>query len=103
MEYELKNDGFYHTVTVTNMSKENMPLFLGFHTTFNTRFTGNIRPEDICAFVDISKEYERNMEINYLPTGVKPPFDAVSASLVKSTYKPFEQKASRLFKRRSRL
>lgn len=103
MEYELKDDGFYHTVTVTNMSKENMPLFLGFHTTFNTQFTGNSRPEDVRAFADISEEYERNMETNYLPTGVKPLFDAVSASLAAGTYKPFEQKISRHYRGQGRM
>lgn len=98
MEYELKDDGFYHTVTITNLSEHNMPLFLGFHTTFNTLFTNNSRPEDIRVFADISEEYERNMEINYLPTGVKPEFDATSDALVEGTYKPFEEKTSRHYR-----
>jgi len=98
MEYEFKDDSFYHTVTVTNMSKYNMPLFLGFHTTFNTIFTNNSRPEDIRVFADISEEYERNMEINYLPTGIKPEFDATSASLSEGTYKSFEEKTSRHYR-----
>lgn len=98
MEYELKDDGFYQTVTVTNLSNDNMPLFLGFHTTFNTLFTGNSHPEDIRVFANISEEYERYMEINYLPTGVKPAFDATSLSLAEGTYKPFEKKASRHYR-----
>ncbi len=96
--YELMQDGFYHTVTVTNLSEENMPVFLGFHTTFNTLFTSESRPEDIYAYADISEEYERYMEINYLPTGVKPDFDEVSASLSDGTYKPFEGKTSRHYR-----
>ena len=97
-EYELKRNGFYHTLTVTNLSEQNMPLFLGFHTTFNTLFAKNSRPEDICVFADISEEYERNMEVNYLPTGVKPRFDAVSVSLSDGTYKPFDGKISRHYR-----
>ncbi len=97
-EYELKRDGFYHTLTVTNLSEQNMPLFLGFHTTFNTLFAKNSRPENIRVFADISEEYERNMEVNYLPTGVKPPFDAVSAALCDGTYKPFDGKISRHYR-----
>ncbi len=97
-KYELKNDGFYHTVTVTNLSERDMPVFLGFHTTFNTLFTRNCKKEDIRVFADISEEYERNMEISYLPTGKKPAFDAVSESLSEGTYKPFDEKASRHYR-----
>ena len=98
MEYELKNDGFYHTVTVTNLSEQNMPLFLGFHTTFNTLFTKGSNPENIRVFADILEEYERNMKVNYLPTGVKPRFDTVSMSLSDGTYKPFDGKISRHYR-----
>ena len=97
-EYELKADGFYHTVTVRNTSDENMPVFLGFHTTFNTLFTENSRPGDIRVFADITEEYERNMEINYLPTGVKPRFDKVSLALADGTYDPFDGRASRHYR-----
>ena len=97
-EYELKGDGFYHTVTVSNLSDMNMPVFLGFHTTFNTLFTENSLPENIRVYADITEEYERNMEVNYLPTGVKPQFDKVSLALANGTYKPFEDKASRHYR-----
>lgn len=96
--YELKQNGFYHTVTVKNLSDMNMPVFIGFHTTFNTLFTCESRPEDIYAYANISEEYERNMETNYLPTGVKLKFDDVSASLSVGRYKPFEGKASRHYR-----
>ncbi len=98
MEYALKDDGFYHTVTLTNLSDRNMPLFLGFHTTFNTLFTECGKEEDIRVFADVSEEYERNMEVNYLPTGVKPRFDAVSTSLSDGTYKPFDGPISRHYR-----
>ena len=98
MEYELKDDGFYHTVTVTNLSEQNMPLFLGFHTAFNSLFTKGSTPENIRVFADISEEYERNMKVNYLPTGIKPRFDAVSTSLSNGTYNPFDGKISRHYR-----
>ena len=98
MEYRLKPDGFYHTVAVTNLSETNMPVFLGFHTTFHTLFSQNGRREDICVFADIEEEYARNMEVNYLPTGVKPTFDETSLALVQGTYRPFAQNASRHYR-----
>jgi len=97
-EYELKRDGLCHTVTVSNLSEQNMPLFLGFHTTFNTLFLKESKEENIRVFADISEEYERNMEVNYLPTGVKPRFDAISKALSDGTYKPFDGKISRHYR-----
>ncbi len=97
-EYELRGDGFYHTVTVINNSTQSMPIFLGFHTTFNTLFTKNSRPENIRVLAEISEEYERNMELNYLPTGKKPAFDAVSLALSHGTFNPFDKKISRHYR-----
>lgn len=98
MEYALSEGGLSHTVTVTNRSDTSMPLFLGFHTTFNTLFTKESRPEDIRVHAAITEEYARNMEINYLPTGEKPPFDAVSEALCQGTYDPFSGKISRHYR-----
>jgi aldose 1-epimerase len=98
MEYALKEDGFYHTVTVTNLSEQNMPLFLGFHTTFNTLLTPGSRPEDIRVRAAIFEEYARNLDTDYLPTGVKPAFDDISTALANGTYNPFNGKASRHYR-----
>jgi len=103
MEYELKDDGFYHTVTVINLSKCNMPIFLGFHTTFNTLFAKDSRPENIRVLAEISEEYARNMEAGYLPTGEKPLFDEASTALSNGTYKPFEEKLSRHYRGNGRM
>ena len=97
-EYALLSDGLHHTVTVTNLSDSNMPVFLGHHTTFNTLPTESSRPESIRVFADISEEYERKMEINYLPTGVKPPFDEASTLLAKGEYNPFDGRLSRHYR-----
>ncbi len=98
MEYELKDDGLYYTVTVMNLSEHNMPLFLGFHTTFNTLFTAHSKPENMMVFADVFEKYERYMELNYLPTGAKIPFDATSIALSDGTYKPFDGKTSRHYR-----
>lgn len=98
VEYALTEDGLHHTVTIRNLSRENMPVFLGFHTTFQTLFSPHGRPEDIRLHVGIVEEYERNMEVNYLPTGVKPPFDAVSSAIAEGTYLPFSGKVSRHYR-----
>lgn len=98
MEYALEEEQFCHTVTVSNLSEENMPLFLGFHTTFNTLLTPKSLPDDVRVFADITEEYERNMSVNYLPTGVKPPFDAVSTALSRGAYNPFDGSISRHYR-----
>ena len=98
MEYDLNENGFYHTVTLTNLSDKNMPVFLGFHTTFNTLFASDSRPENIRVFADIDEEYERNMNINYLPTGNIPEVDDVSLALAKGEYRPFDSKISRHYR-----
>lgn len=97
-EYALWNDGLHHTVTVRNLSESNMPIFLGHHTTFSTLPTKLSRAEGIRVFADISEEYERKMEINYLPTGKKPPFDEASALLARGEYDPFGGKLSRHYR-----
>jgi aldose 1-epimerase len=96
--YELREDGFYHTVTVSNLSDENMPVFLGFHTTFHTLFTKSSQPENMRVLAEIDEEYERRMERDYLPTGIKPPFDEISSALSGGTYKPFDGKISRHYR-----
>ncbi len=88
MIYELREDGLYHTVTVNNHSPLPMPILLGFHTTFRTRFLRESKPEEIRLFAGIEEEYERNMHTDYLPTGRKPAFDALSESLAKGTCCP---------------
>ncbi len=97
MEYEVKEDGFYHRVEVLNASEENMPVLLGFHTTFLSRFVAENTDGDVRVFADIAEEYERNME-NYLPTGNKPVFDATSVSLNQGMFDPLKEPTSRHYR-----
>ena len=93
IEYSLGEDGFSHKTTVTNLSAENMPCMLGFHTTFNARFAGG----EVRTLVEISEEYRRNMQ-NYLPTGEKPEFDEVTTRLFCGEFSPFEKIISRHYR-----
>ena len=94
MEYSLSDAGLTHTTKITNHSDTNMPCMIGFHTTFNSAFAGG---RDVCAMVEIEKEFERNME-NYLPTGNMPEFDSVSLALKSGRFSPFEKPISRHFR-----
>lgn len=68
IEYSLTEQGLMQKTSVFNLSDENMPVFLGFHTTFNSFFVKGTKGEDVSVFAEISDEIERNMT-NYLPTG----------------------------------
>lgn len=62
IEYCLRDEKLVQSVSVRNKSNENMPVGLGFHTTFNTVGSGLVR-----VFADVKKEFFRNEK--YLPTG----------------------------------
>ena len=97
LEYVLCEEGFVHTTSITNLSGENMPCFIGFHTTFNTLFAKGNLPENTFAFADITEEFERNMS-NYLPTGNKPEFDEISTKLSQGKLMPYSGMISRHFR-----
>ena len=100
IQYELKEDGLYHTVEVINQSDSNMPIFLGFHTTFRALFAEDSKAENIKVLAKISEEYERNMT-NYLPTGNKPEFDETSVALQDGNFSPFVKPTSRHYHARN--
>lgn len=68
MTYTLSEQGLLQETSVYNLSEENMPVFLGFHTTFNVPFVAGSTGEDVSVFAEVGDEIERNMS-NYLPTG----------------------------------
>ena len=80
IQYSLSEKGMRQKTTVVNHSDCRMPLFLGFHTTFNLVFARNSKPENVRVHANVSQEIERNMSV-YLPTGKIPEFDAVSQAL----------------------
>ena len=96
IEYMLNSDGFHQCVSIENLSDMNMPVMVGFHTTFNTLFADGKKNETF-VFADIVEEYERNMN-NYLPTGRILDFDDVSVALSEGKFKPFNNPTSRHYK-----
>lgn len=92
--YSLSEEGFHHETEVINHSSTNMPVMLGYHTTFNAAFAGS---REVLAEVALSREYERDMT-TYLPTGAMPEPDAVTRALVDGRFSPFGQPISRHYR-----
>lgn len=97
IQYSLSAEGMHQKTTVINHSDCRMPLFLGFHTTFNLAFAKNGKPEHCLVFADIAQEIERNMTV-YLPTGKVPEFDAVSRNLSRGALDPTVGAVSRHYR-----
>ena len=85
MRYVLSNSGLEHRTRITNLSETNMPVLVGFHTTFNICFLKHAKKENIRVFAEISQQIQRNME-TYLPTGSILPPDSVTESLRNGTF-----------------
>lgn len=68
LSYLLSENGLEVECRIDNLSTVNLPIFLGFHTTFNLPFIADSRQENVKIFMDVGDEIERNMDV-YLPTG----------------------------------
>lgn len=66
--YSISEEGLLQETFVHNFSEENMPVLLGFHTTFNVPFVKESAGENVSVFAEVGDEIERNMS-NYLLTG----------------------------------
>lgn len=96
MEYRLNENGLCHEVEICNLSQTNMPIMLGFHTTFQIPFAKDSSREDLCVRLDIEEEYERDMSV-YLPTGKILDFDEISNNLLSGSFIP-KQSISRHYR-----
>jgi len=92
MDYNLSDKGLLHKTEITNLSDENMPIFLGFHTTFPIPFLKDSSPEDVRIRAQIGEEIERDMR-TYLPTG-KIVSNEVVEKIRNGTFKPFDKRIS---------
>lgn len=89
IEYGICDDGIYQIAEIKNTSAQNMPVALGFHTTFNLS-------DKYMLKIPAEKEVERNME-TYLPTGrVLNDFE-LKQSLNSGTFNPGGKTISKLF------
>jgi len=95
--YSLSENGLNQETVVYNLSDTNMPVFLGFHTTFNIPFVNGVSPENILVLAEIYDEIERNTQ-SFLPTGKILPCDDTSELLKNGNFAPFGNKISKHYK-----
>ena len=93
MKYSLSENGMLHKTKITNLSSENMPNFLGFHTTFNIPFLKGALAENVRLYAEIGNEIERDR--NYLPTGKLLLYDDVAEKINIGEFMPLEKVISR--------
>lgn len=98
IEYSILDNKFQQLTRVINLSNENMPVFLGYHTTFSVPFCKDSNAGDLRVSVPISAEFERNME-NYLPTGNMPQPDEITLALNKGCFLPLSDPISKHYKK----
>lgn len=89
MEYRIKKDGVYQTVAIKNTSDKNMPVALGFHTTFNLSDGDTLK-------IPAERDIERSSQ-TFLPTGKMFEKFAEKNSLNNGTFEPCGKPISRLF------
>ncbi len=95
LAYTLTESTLKQRTTVRNRSDTNMPVFLGFHTTFNVPFVKGGNAEDVRILAELGDFFERDE--NYLPTGTILPEDTVTEAFRRGGYIPNE-KLSRHYK-----
>lgn len=89
VEYRIKQDAIYQIVSIKNTSDKNMPVALGFHTTFNLSDRKVIK-------ISAVKEVERSAE-KFLPTGKMYDDFELKAILNNGIFKPHSKPISKLF------
>lgn len=97
MQYRVSEHGLEQNVQIKNESDQNMPIMIGFHTTFSLPFMQNQNFEEIRIYAAVSEEIERNMQ-NYLPTGNIDFSNEIMKQLQTGTLLPFKQKISSHYK-----
>ena len=95
--YNLSENGLTQTVEIFNLSDTNMPVMLGFHTTFNVPFLSHSKKENVRLLCDVSDEIERDT-LNYLPTGRILLPDTVTDAIKNGEKLPLDGALSRHYK-----
>ncbi len=91
--YKLIEAGLVQKTKITNLSQNNMPCLLGFHTTFNIPFCKKSRGNNVRILADVGEEIERDK--NYLPTGRCLKTDDVGDKLKNGSFDPTSARISR--------
>lgn len=87
LAYSLSDAGLSLKTEIANHSGLNMPVLLGFHTTFNVPFLKNGAAENVRVTADVGDEVVRSTD-RYLPTGEILPYTHTSALLNAGAFKP---------------
>lgn len=97
VSYELCENGLVQKVKITNLSDQNMPNFLGYHTTFNVPFIKGSSSDNVRLYAELGEEIERNMAV-FLPTGKILEEDEPTRKMRCGEFMPHEQIISRHYK-----
>lgn len=97
ISYSLSEKGLAIKTDITNNSSLNMPVMLGFHTTFNIPFLKGGDSKNIRISADVGDEIERNRK-TYLPTGKVIHDSRIAKLLNDGVFKPFDEKISLHYK-----
>jgi len=84
--YSLSKEGLKQTTSVTNLSDEEMPISIGFHTPFNIPFISEGKPEDYRVIASLDKRWEQNERL--LPTEKRFELSGYEVDYVKSGIVP---------------
>ena len=97
ISYYLTDDGLVQKTKIKNLSLQNMPIMIGFHTTFQIPFMENQNTEDLRVLADVSDLIDRDKN-TYLPTGniCKP--DDLTWKLRRGEVSPLSEQISRHYK-----
>lgn len=96
ISYILNTGSMTQKTEIINNSEDNLPVFLGYHTTFNIPFVSGSKSEDVLLFADLECEYERDE--HYLPTGKLLPKDDITEQITNNTFMPASHVLSRHYK-----
>ncbi len=97
LKYVLVENGLLITTEIINNSSLNMPVMLGFHTTFNIPFLKCSDPNNIFVSAEVGDEIERDSK-TYLPTGKIIRDSRVNRLLSSGKFKPCSEKISLHYK-----
>ena len=97
ISYRLTEEGLEQKTEVKNLSSKNMPVMIGFHTTFQIPFMENQSADDLRVLTDVTDLIERNMA-TYLPTGKILEPDDITRKLQRGEFLPLEKSISRHYK-----
>lgn len=97
LSYSLSETGLSITTAITNHAAENMPCFLGYHTTFRVPFIEGADPKNIFVQADVTDLVERNLE-TYLPTGRILPDDEHTAEMQNGQFPALKLPMSRHYR-----